>query len=317
MNLAREIQAAEKRIAAHARMTPVELSHVLSRRTNTRCYLKLENFQRTGSFKFRGALNRLLSLEEDVRSKGVVAASSGNHGMAVACGAAQIGIPATVFVPTVAAPVKVDAIRGYGAEVREEGDDCLVAEENARAHAEANGLCYVSPYNDYMVMAGQGTIGLELLRALDDLDAIFIAVGGGGLIGGIGSIVKALRPSVEIVACSPANSPVLHASLEAGRIVEMECRPTLSDGTAGGMEKEAITFDICRDVIDRSVVVEEDEIAAGVRLLVEQEHMLAEGAAGVAVAAFLREAERLRDKSVAIVVCGANIGTADLARVIG
>lgn len=316
MDVRQEVIEAEHRIRAFVRTTPVEFSHVLSAAGKCRVHLKLENQQLTGAFKLRGAMNKLLALDEPTRAKGVVAASSGNHGMAVACGASRLGCPAVVFVPDAAVESKVEAIQAYGVEVRRRGADCVLTEANARDFAAAEHMTYISPYNDPLVVAGQGTIGLELEEQLPDLDAIFVSLGGGGLVSGVGGYLKGAGRNVGVVACSPENSPVMHASLAAGRIVEMESRPTLSDGTAGGVEQGSITFDLCRRVIDECVLVTEDEIGAAIRLIVNHHHTLIEGAAGVAVAAFLKQTDRYRDKNVAILLCGANIDTDVLKRIL-
>ena len=313
MNVRQQVIEAENRIRPFVRTTPVEFSHVLSTAGNCRVHLKLENQQLTGAFKLRGAMNKLLSLSEPTRAKGVVAASSGNHGMAVACGASRLSCPAVVFVTDAAVESKVAAIEAYGVEVRRRGADCVLTEAAARDFAAAEAMTYVSPYNDPLVVAGQGTIGLELEKQLPDLDAIFVSLGGGGLISGVGGYLKGAGKNVRIIACSPENSPVMHASLAAGRIVEMESKPTLSDGTAGGVEQGSITFDLCRQVIDECLLATEDEIRDAIRLIVTHHHTLIEGAAGVAVAAFLKQKDRFRDKNVAILLCGANID-ADVLR---
>jgi len=306
VDLRAEVVAAHGRIAPYVRETPVEESPHLGGGVS-RVHLKLENLQRTGSFKLRGAMNKLLALDEGTRARGVVAASTGNHGAAVAWGAAALGCPALVFAPRGAPSAKLDGVRAYGAEVRLVGDDCLQAEAAARAHARASGATYVSPYNDALVVAGQGTLALELARQLERLDAVFVAVGGGGLIAGVGGYLKAVAPGVEVVACSPRNSAVMHASLAAGRILDLPSEPTLSDGTAGGVEAASITFELCRAVIDDFVLVDEDAIAAAVRTVVARHHTLIEGSAGVAVAAFLARRERYAGKDVAVVLCGANV----------
>ncbi|MDP6540183.1 MAG: threonine/serine dehydratase [Planctomycetota bacterium] len=316
MTLRDRVLAARERIGEHVRRTPVERSPFLEERSGARVFLKLENLQRTGSFKLRGALNRLLALAPDERARGVVAASSGNHGMAVACGAAEAGISAVVFVPRGASEAKVDVIRSFGAEVRVAGDDCLVAEEAARALASTQGRAYVSPYNDPLVVAGQGTLGLELEEQVPDLDAVFVALGGGGLIGGMGGALTAARDDLEVVACSPANSCVMHASLHAGRIVEAPSLPTLSDGTAGGVEPGSITFELCREVVGRSLLVEEDAIRRSLREVVARHRTLIEGAAAVAVAGFESVGPEYAGRTVAIVLCGANIAPQTLREVL-
>lgn len=316
MELRHRIEAAHARISGEVRRTPVEASPLLAGSGGGRAWLKLENTQLTGSFKLRGATNKILSLERDQLSQGVVAASSGNHGAAVACAAAAAGCPAIVYVPDSAAASKVAAIRSWGAEVRPLGGDALLSEIEARRYADSEGMTYVSPYNDLEVVAGQGTLGVELAEQLDSLDAVFLALGGGGLAAGVGGYLKALVPEVEIVACSPANSAVLHASLEAGRILEMESLPTLSDGTAGGVEAGAVTFELCREVIDETVLVEEAEIGTALRTVIGSHHTLIEGAAGVAMAGYLARRGQFADKNVAIVLCGANIDPGVLARVL-
>ena len=274
-------------------------------------WLKLENFQETGSFKLRGAFHKLLSLDEETRSRGVVAASTGNHGAGVAAAAAALGVEATIFAPETADPSKLVGVRERGAEVRQVGDDCLLAEAAAREEAAACDLTYISPYNDPMVIAGQGTVGLELEDQVPDLDAVFISVGGGGLISGTGGYLRAAHRSVEVIGASPKNSAVMAASLREGRILDLPSDPTLSDGTAGGVEADSITFELCQEIIDDFVLVSEEAIAEGVRTIAHKHHNMVEGAAGTAVAAFMDMARtqpsRLGGKNIVIVLCGANI----------
>lgn len=307
MDIPNEVLAADERIGDHVRRTPLEFSHFLSSRASAEVHLKQENLQRTGSFKFRGAMNKLLSLSAEERARGVTCASTGNHGAAVACGAQALGIPAIVFAPENAAPGKMAAIEALGAEVRRIGDDCLVSEAAARAFTSEAGLTYISPYNDEMVVAGQGTIGCEIGRELETADVVYVSVGGGGLISGVAGYLKSLWPDVRIVGCSPRNSAVMAASIEAGRVLDLESDPTLSDGTAGGLEADSITFPICCELIDDFILVEEDEIASAVRDIVAHHHMLIEGAAGVAVAACLRDTQRAPGERAVVLLCGANI----------
>ncbi len=311
----REVLRAEERIRPHVRETPVDPSPVLGRDSGAEVWLKLENVQLTGSFKLRGAMNKLLSLASDERQRGVVAASSGNHGAAVAYALTTLGCPGLIFVPEDASPAKLAAIRAYGAEVRQGGDDCVVAEARAQAWAEEHRQVYISPYNDPRVMGGQGTVGVELARQLGGVDAVFVSLGGGGLTSGVAGYLKALG-EVEIVACSAENSRVMHESVAAGRILDLPSSPTLSDGTAGGVEAGSITFELCRRLVDRYVLVSEAEIADAMRLVVEHHHQLVEGAAGVAVAGFLKERQRYAGRRVAIVLCGANVSRQTLCEVL-
>ena len=316
MNLYAEIGLAAERIGPHVRETPLFRSLPPDDRQGGGLFLKLENLQHTGSFKVRGALNKLLSLTPEQRARGIVTASSGNHGAAVAYGLRLLGARGLIVVPEHASPAKVNLIRRLGAEVRHHGDDALLSEEYARAYADQHGLVYVSPYNDAQVVAGQGTIGAELARQLDRIDAVFVAVGGGGLIAGIAGYLKAARPGITVVGCQPERSPVMAESIRAGRIVELESGPTLSDATAGGIEAGAITFDLCRTLVDEYVLVSEQEIAAAVRTLIEAEHILVEGAAGVALAAYHKRRDEFRDQNVVVVLCGANISLQTLQAIL-
>lgn len=316
MTLHDSILDAEKVVRKHLRLTPVEHSLFLSKQTGAEVYLKLENFQVTGSFKARGAINKLSGLTDEEKALGVITASSGNHGLGVASGARKLGIQATVYVPEYADRSKVQAIELEGAEVKFVGDDCVITETAARKDAEQSGKIYISPYNDLEVIAGQGTIGVELHNQLDDLDAVFVSVGGGGLISGIGSYLKEVSPQTEIVACSPSQSPAMHVCMAAKKTIDVPCYPTLSDATAGGIEEGAITLDLCCTVIDRSILVEEEEIRAAMLAVMDQHHMLIEGAAGLAVAALLKQQENYQGKKVAILICGGNIGIEKLREVI-
>jgi threonine dehydratase len=311
--LAEAAREARARVAGKIRNTPLELSHRFSEATGARVWLKLENLQFTGSFKLRGALNKLLVLDAAALAAGCVAASSGNHGAAVARAMHELGVGGVIFVPEGAAKTKVDAIRAYGCEVRHVGTDGLDTETHARQYAADRGMTYISPYNDLAVAAGQGTCGLEILDDLPAPEALFVAVGGGGLLSGVGSVLRAACPGIRIVACQPENSAVMAHSVAAGRILDLASRPTLSDGTAGGIEARSLTFDWCRELADEFVLVSEAEIAAAVRRYVDWRDQPIEGAAGVAVAALLREARRFRGKDVVVVICGANIG-ADVLR---
>lgn len=317
MNLPTETTQAEQRIRSYIRETPLDHALALSEMGQSHVYLKLENLQYTGSFKLRGSMNKLLSLSPAERAQGIVTASSGNHGAAVAYGLKRLGLPGQIFVPENASPVKVEMIRRLGARVHHYGHDSGLTELYARDYANQHGLVYISPYNDEQIIAGQGTIGVELARQLGQIDAVFVTVGGGGLISGIAGYLKAVQPQIKVIGCLPQNSPVMAESVKAGQIIEMESLPTLSDGSAGGIEPGAITFELCQKLVDDFVLVSEDEIKAAIRLIIESQHMLVEGAAGVAVAAYLTTAKRFRAQNVVIVLCGANISLEALKSVIG
>jgi len=310
-NLVSQIAEAEARIRPHVRETPLVHSPALSAATGAEVWLKCENLQVTGSFKVRGAMNRLMTLSEDDRRRGVTAASSGNHGVAVAHAGRALGIPVTVYVPEGASPAKVAAMQRLGAVVMTYGTDGLDSEVEARRSAESEGRFYASPYNDLAVVAGQGTLAIELRRQLDDISAVVVAVGGGGLIGGIAADLKHHNASTRIVGAQPANSKVMIESVRAGHVVNIPSLPTLSDGSAGGIEADAVTFPLNRDLVDEWIEIPEDEIARAMRFAIEVEHLLIEGSAAVAVAAAARTQEPLSGR-VVVVLCGGNISAARL-----
>jgi len=247
----------------------------------------------TGSFKLRGAMNRLMTLSDAQRARGCVAASSGNHGAAVACAMQIVGVSGVIFVPEQTSSVKVDAIKAYGGEVVFFGTDGLDTEQQARAVAEQKGMVYLSPYNDPEVIAGQGSCGVEIIEQLADVDT--------------GSILKEHNPAIRVIACQPGASAVMARSIEAGEILELPTEPTLSDGTAGGIEAGAITFPLNQQVVDEFVLVDEEQIASAMRRFMDSEGELIEGAAGVAVAGMLELAASLRGQKVVVVICGGNI----------
>ena len=307
---------AANRIAPHIRETPLDHSPFFSELTGANVFLKLENLQFTGSFKLRGAFNKLLSLTPEQRAAGCVAASSGNHGAAVAFAMSKLGTKGVIFVPEGTSTTKAEAIKRAGGEVRFFGTDGLDTEMHAREYAAENGMCYLSPYNDEDIVAGQGTCGVEIAKQLPQADAIFAAVGGGGLISGVGSFLKSVNPTMAVVACQPAASAVMTESVKAGEILELPSQPTLSDGTAGGIEADAITFDLCRAVTDDYVVVSEDQIAEAMRQFIDAHHMLLEGAAGVALAGLRLRADSYQGKNVVVIICGGNISRETLKEVI-
>jgi threonine dehydratase len=315
--LERRISEAHAERAPDVRTTPLLRSPGLSRALGCELFLKCEHHQTTGSFKYRGAANKLRMLGKSGLGHGVVTASSGNHGQAVALAGRNAAIPVTVYVAASASPAKMVAITGYGAELVVLEADALAVEMEARRIADEEGKPFISPYNDLDVIAGQGTIGVELLDQLEDFDAVFASVGGGGLISGVGAAIKARRPEVGIVGCWPENSPALHEALERGAIVDVPERDTLSDGTAGGIEAGSVTFDLCRRFIDAKVLVGEAAIASAMREIAAHERWIVEGAAGVALAGLVALAERYRGKRIVAILCGRNIALEKFLKAIG
>lgn len=301
------ILEAHAAIRPHVRVTPFERSSGLSALLGCDVWLKNEHLQPTGSFKIRGATNKLRVLGAAARESGVLTASTGNHGQAVARAGALAGVPVTVYVSAITEPMKKQAIEALGARLAIVDGPPMAAELQARSDAHAQGKPYISPYNDLDVVAGQGTLGVELAHDAADLDAVFISVGGGGLIGGTGVALERLLPATRIVGVWPENSPCMLRALEAGRIIDVPEQPTLSDGTAGAVEAGSATFPICQAVIDETVTVTETEIAAAMRQLAKSDRWIVEGSAGVALAGLLRRAPAYRGRKVAVVLCGRNI----------
>lgn len=313
-----EIEAAATRIAPHVLRTPLLHSDPLSDRHGAEILIKSEHLQVTGSFKARGSANFVHSLPVEHAELGVVTASSGNHGIGVSTAAASRGVAATIFLPATASRSKVDQIRRLGAEIKTvDSTDSNDAETAARAYAAERGVPYVSPYNDPLIIAGQGTIGKELLEDGGDIDTVVVAVGGGGLISGIATWVKAHSPSTQIIAASARNDRAMAASIDAGRIITPHFEPTFSDGTAGGLEDDSITFGICRDLVDQWVDIAEADIASAVTNMIDDHHQLVEGSAGVAIAAATAHAASAPGSRIVAVSCGANVSSDALARMIG
>lgn len=302
-----QIKAARESIAPHVRQTPLEHSAILSKMTGAEVYLKLENYQLSGSFKIRGALSKLLSLSKAEKKAGIVTASSGNHGYAVAMGLKLLGIDGTIYLPENVSSPKLELIKSQGVEVVLHGNDTLDAEILARKEGESNSQVYISPYNDPQVIIGQGTIGLEIKEQLPDVQSVFIPIGGGGLASGIALALE--KESCEIIGCQPANSAVMFHSVEKGHIITEDFVETISDGTAGGIEEGAITFPICKELIDEYVLVEEEEIFEAVKILIEKHFMWVEGAAGLSVASLIKHQDKYRGKKVVLIICGNKLKT--------
>lgn len=301
------IKEAHQTLRPQVRVTPLEYSPLLSQHSGCEIYLKCEHLQHTGSFKFRGASNKLRLLTDEQRQRGVITASTGNHGQAMALAGKLAGVKATIYAPEQAAAIKLEAIRALGGEVELIPGDALNAELAADSAAQQQGKIYISPYNDRQIIAGQGTCGMEMVEQQPDLDAVFVAVGGGGLISGIATVLKKLSDKTQIIGCWPANATSMYTSLENGQIQEVAEQETLSDGTAGGVEPGAITFALCQQLIDQKVLVSEQEIKDAMRLIARTDRWMIEGAAGIALAAALKLAPRWQGKKVAVVLCGKNI----------
>ncbi len=317
MNIFNEIQQAEKRIRPHILRTPTIESRYLSKLIEGKVYLKLENEQHTGSFKARGSLNKILSLMEDEAERGAITASSGNHALGFARACEIANVRGTIYLPENASKAKVGALRDYPVELQFFGTDCLTTELHAKGKAEELRQVWVSPYNDPQIIGGQGTIGIELEEQLNAFDHVLVTIGGGGLISGIATYLKKIRPQIKVMGCEPENSPEMSMSISAGHIVGLEQeKETLSDGSAGGIEAGAITFPICQELVDENILVSEDEIASAIKLIANKHHKIIEGAAGVAVASLIKNKDQFKGSTVVIVICGGNIDLGKFADLI-
>ncbi|MGQ0535068.1 MAG: threonine ammonia-lyase, partial [Methanobacteriota archaeon] len=302
----RDIEAARGRIRGAIHHTPLVQSASFSSMTGSDLYLKLENLQRTGSFKVRGAYNKILTLKPEERGKGVIAASAGNHAQGVALAAREAGIPATIVMPADAPIPKVEATRNYGAEVVLFGRDYQEAYEHARSLQGKSGATFIHAFDDDDVIAGQGTLGLEILEDLPDADVVLVGVGGGGLVAGIATAVKARRSGAEVVAVEAKGAGSLGRSFPQGRIVPIETVDTIADGLGARAIGER-PFALIRKFVDRVVTVDDSEIATAILHLLERAKTVAEGAGAAALAACLSGKVDIAGKKAVALVSGGNI----------
>ncbi|ERH07193.1 MAG: threonine dehydratase, medium form [Halonotius sp. J07HN4] len=310
------IREARDRIADVARVTPIEYSHTFSERTGATVHLKLENFQRTGAFKIRGALNRITTLSDAEQAAGVVTASAGNHAQGVALAATRAGVDATIVMPEHAPISKVKATRGYGARVVLAGIDYQEAQARAHEIEREEGRTYVHAFDDEMVMAGQGTIGLEILSQQPDVETVIVPIGGGGLIAGIATAIKAQQPDVRVIGVQAEGAASVAESLAAGEIHERDSVDTVADGIAT-RSVGAQPFAIIQERVDEVVTVSDEEIALALTLLLERSKTLVEGAGAVALSALLEGRFEYDDDEVIVpALCGGNIDMNVLTTVI-
>jgi threonine dehydratase len=315
VNLA-DIQAARERVRDAVVLTPCAPSHALSELTGQAVHLKLENLQMTGAFKERGALNRISLLTPEQASRGVIAASAGNHAQGVAYHATRRGIRSVIVMPETTPMVKVNATRRFGAEVVLHGPNYDAAYAEARRRCEIDGSTFIHPFDDADVIAGQGTIGLEMLEQVDGLEAVVVPIGGGGLIGGIACAIRSLKPGVRVIGVQTSRLPSMKAAMEAGEPVTIDAATTIGDGIAVRRAGDR-TLPLVQQYVDEIVTVDEDEIAAAILVLLEREKTLAEGAGATALAALLQCRTSLpRGTRTAVLVCGGNIDVTLLSRII-
>ncbi|ELU08518.1 hypothetical protein CAPTEDRAFT_225025 [Capitella teleta] len=316
---AQRVEAIYKTISPHLYKTPLLYCPTLSSLCkDSSVFIKLESEQVTGSFKARGALSKLsiIASSETLKSRGAVTASSGNHALACAYASKIYGVDMQMYLPEGVSKSKVSQLKLAGANLVIHGADCMFAETKAREVSEIEGKIYVSPYNDTEVMIGQATVGLEILTEMPDVSAVFVSVGGGGLIGGLATYLKAKRRDIKIIGCQPIQSKVMYESVKAGKLIFEESGETLSDGTKGGVEEGAVTFEPCRDYVDDWIVVSEEEISSSVFFMLNEHCKTVEGSAGVAIAAYQQQADRYKGHKIAIVSCGCRISPSTLGKII-
>ena len=310
-----DFKKAHKSISPYINYTP--LIHSLALSKNLEVYLKLECLQVTGSFKLRGATNKLLSLTNEQKNKGVIAVSTGNHGKGVAHAAKQIGIKSTIFMSSMVPEHRKKAIESLGAKVEIIGNNSDEADLYAREFANKNNITLVHPFDDLDVIAGQGTVGLEMLEAMPDIDSVIIPTSGGGLIGGIALAIKLQKPNVKIIATSMKRGPSMYESLKAGKPVDVKEEETLADCLGGsiGLENQ-YTFGICKDVIDDFILIDEPKIAEGIKFNFEKHKLVTEGAAATSIMAVKDQLSSHFGKNTICLLCGGNIDSELFGKII-
>lgn len=314
-DLEKLIEEADKTLEGKVHRTPLDYSATFSRMSGHKVYLKLENMQKTGSFKVRGALFKITKNIGLARAKGVVAASSGNHAQGVAYSSSVMGVKATIVMPEVTPPFKVNATKSYGASVILHGNVYDDAYRKALEISEETGAMFVHPFNDLEVIAGQGTIGLEIMRQLSDVEEVVVPVGGGGLISGIATALKSKKSNIKVIGVEPKSAPKYKLSRERGYVAQIDPLPSLADGVITKSVGN-LTFDIMSRVVDEVVTVEEDSIARAIYLLMERTKLVVEGAGALPLAALLEGAIPGNEKKTVLVLSGGNIDLTTLYRII-
>ena len=310
------VQEAVERTRGYLTPTPLEFSRFLSDLIEGEVWLKLDLMQRTASFKYRGAINKILSLTEEEIDRGVVSASTGNYALAVAEAMRQRGRRATIYVAKDMEESRLNILKSHGLDLVVYGDEAWDAEAEARRVGEEEGKIYVSPYNDPIVVGGQGTCGYEISEQLPDVEAAFFACGSGGLLTGSSGWLKHKNPDVETFGVSPANSPVMYESVKADQMITMHTEPTLADTCAGNIDMDTVTLEFCRRHVDEMLLLTEAEIAAAIRLLFEEHRLVSEGSGALGTGGLLKIKDRFKGKKVVAVVCGRNIDLETFKKII-
>ena len=312
----RKIQDARASIRNQVRVTPLVRSQYLSDLSGGEVYLKLENLQLTNAFKVRGAFNRLMKLTPEEKARGIVAASSGNHAQAVAVAAERMHLAATLVVPEATPKIKVDKIRRHPVELILHGAQYDYAEQYARKLAKERGLTFVSAYNDPFVVAGQGTVGLEILEQLPEVQSIIVPVSGGSILSGVAIAAKGLKPGLEVLGAQPENVAAMYHCLKAGKVIQIPMKKTIAEGLDGNIEDGCITFELVQKFVDEIILFDEDTIKKMIRLLWEKEGQIVEASGAVAIAPIAQTPKRFEGKRTVAVITGGNIDDALLESII-
>ncbi|CAG9998300.1 unnamed protein product [Clonostachys byssicola] len=305
--------AARRRIRKYIYETPIIPARKVGLAQGSSVLFKAENFQLTGSFKIRGAMNKMSVSVSDQR---LITASSGNHGVGAAHASGVLSKDLTVVLPETVLPAKLGKIKSYGVNVILHGAETGLAEKHAQQLAASGEYAYISPYNDLDIVAGQGTIGIEILEQCESVDNVFISMGGGGLISGIGSVIKAFNPQTTIYGVSATNSQALAKSMSSGRVVETHHLPTLAEAVAGGLDEDTVTLPLAQSVVDHVIECEEDDILTALKTIAFDENMIVEGSAALALAGYNKHADKLAGQTSVILLCGANVSEDFLEQVI-
>ncbi len=306
-----QISESYKRIKNEIYKTPLEFNPDISNKTGANVFLKMENKQVSGSFKYRGAISKLSYLHQQGITEGkLVAASTGNHAAAVALASEKMNFEAIIFVPETISEAKFKFIQQYQIEIIKKGAYSAETEILAAEFAKNKNLPFLHPYNDSQIIAGQGTIAIELLEQLPQIDAVFVPIGGGGLISGIAQYLKSLKPNVKIIGCQPLNAPEMIESIKLGEIVSPSDKNTIADGVAGGLDPETITYDICRKYVDDYVLLSEEEISYALYQIYKTSNQIVEPAAALSVAAIFKKANDFKDQNIVAILSGSRINKA-------
>jgi len=303
----KDIQNARKLLQDQVKKTPLVRSQYLSGLTGSDVYLKLENLQLTNAFKIRGALNRMMNLTDEEKARGIIAASSGNHAQAVSIGAEKLNVTATVVVPETTPRIKVEKIRKHKVDLILYGKQYDYAEEYAKKLAKERGLTFVSSYNDPFLVAGQGTVGLEILEDLPTADSIVVPVSGGSILSGVAVAAKSIKPSIEILGVQPENVAAMYYCLKAGKIINVPMKHTMAEGLDGNIEQGCITFELIQRYVDEILLTNEEAIKKMIRLLWEKEKQVVEASGAVAIAPIVETPNRFAGKRTVAVITGGNI----------